>query len=176
MSEPTPETTKDDFEKFFDMVKKLAWLKAQGPELKIPEVMLVDKDKKLTIAVLMVNKPLWRPMTYGLVKKTNAEAYAVLTEMWVSHDRELRKLGLQPRDDPNAESVMCVFAYSKDGREKSDYVYITKDRKLQLEKRPIQPEDMLLMVIGNVFDLDKQQRKEEKFMKATRDIEGGESS
>jgi hypothetical protein len=169
--------SEDYFESFFKEQCRFAWEDAQKGELTHPWVYVLvpgkEPGKKETVVLsLVTDKEAWRFSVFALVRMLRAEAYVVVIEMLFSHNIEIIKKGGQARDDPNAEEVVWVFGYCKDGREMKDYCHVDKDRKMHPEIRPISPEGMIFTAIGNVFDLKKQlQQEKEIFEKAEKFME-----
>jgi hypothetical protein len=166
--------SEDRFEEFFKTQCDDTWKDTERGEITHPYVYLshpslehpeIPNAYENTLASLLLPKSLWRSMTATLVRDLNAEMYVVVTEMWVSNDIEAHKLGLHASDDPKAMEAVFVFGYHKDGREKTDYRFVDKQRKLHPEIRPFPPEEYVYMPIGNVFYPERDKQRQEAVWK-----------
>jgi hypothetical protein len=141
-----PENQKNSA-KIFEKLKEITFeFIEKGGELN-PTVFFVSDSSTEIVRTSLVGVPkeFWQPFVLSMVKKLNPDAYIFVTEL---------EMTAQPLNDPNApivkdDDLLMFFAYFKDGTEKSDYMYISKDRKLLRDKRTLKESEDLR--IGNVF-------------------------
>jgi hypothetical protein len=169
LGEKMTENKEDEFEEFFNAVREIMFKKAQIKELELPWLFVLNEETNGVEFDLP--KPLWRLFVNFVVQIKKADAYITATEAWLTTDTEIYKKGKRPADDPNRLQLLLVSGYHKDGREKTDYVFVSEDRKLirDPEGQPPIVKDMLEhkseahvenMVIGNIYYPERQEKAE----------------
>ncbi len=138
---------KTNVAKFFEQLKEVCFKFIENGGEILPSVFFLKDSSTDVVKTVLPPLPreLWQPFVFSMVKKFDADAYIFVVEQEIVA-KPLNKPDATPEKDDN---LLVFFAYFKDGSEQSDYMFISKDRKLLRDKRTIKQSSDL--IIGNVY-------------------------
>jgi hypothetical protein len=104
-----------DFAEFVKVSEKIASDMLLSTGHVRPVAYVADEYHKITIVIMMVPKPLWKPLLTQVVKELHAIYYAFVDEAWYA-PRIAYIPGESLEHHPLRREMLHIFSYSKDGQ------------------------------------------------------------